>query len=95
MKDRFAQSNLQHPAPCRGARRLVLIAVGATLLAFSCVTADLLLGARHANKMTLLWTQRLTLSSPALWSAGDPRRHPEMMHPGVDIRFCAGLEGTP
>jgi hypothetical protein len=95
MNHRPARPSHWQPAPCSGARYLLITLCGATLLALSAVAADQLLPVRDANEVARSWIQRLTLSAPALLSAGDPVRHHEMAHPGVDTRFCAGLEHTP
>jgi hypothetical protein len=37
----------------------------------------------------------LTLSAPALWPAGSPMRHPETVHPAIDLRHIPGVERSP
>ncbi|BBO77281.1 hypothetical protein DSCW_46980 [Desulfosarcina widdelii] len=63
------------------------------LIAFS-IAADLLIrkdkGATEASR----WMMSLALSAPALWSAGTPLRHPETLHPGIDLRYTVGVETT-
>lgn len=83
------------PAPCRGARRLLAVVMGASLLMALGVTADLLLRAPHQGEDAKVWMRALALSTPALWPAGSPGRHPETIHPAVDLRFAAGLENVP
>ena len=79
------------PAPCRGARRLLTIAAAASLLLLLAVAADQLLRTPRTNDGTGAWMKAITLSAPALWTAGSPMRHPETVHPGVDLRHAAGL----
>ena len=90
-----AEKSHWYPAPCRGARRLLLLAVGATLLIGLTAAADLLLRATRQDEAAGAWMKALTLSAPALWSAGNPLRHPETVHPGVDVRFSPGLTASP
>ncbi|MGD9611197.1 MAG: hypothetical protein AB7U59_17505 [Desulfovibrionaceae bacterium] len=44
---------------------------------------------------TIVWMQTFALSRPALGPAGSSDRHPETLHPGIDLRITPGLEGTP
>lgn len=89
------EARCQHPAPCRGARRLLVVIMVVSLLATLATVVGLWLqGPRHDNTADA-WMNALTLSAPALWTAGSPMRHPETVHPAVDLRFCAGLEATP
>ena len=69
--------------------------MGASLLVTLGVTTDLLLCAPNQGEETKIWMHVLSLSTPALWPAGSPRRHPETIHPAVDLRFAAGLENVP
>ena len=90
-----AKNNHWHPAPCRGAQRLLIIAISATLLVGFAMAADLLLRAAHQDNSAGAWMNALTLSAPALWTAGAPMRHPETVNAGIDLRFCAGVEISP
>lgn len=82
-------------APCRGARQLLLLAAIASVLMVLTITADLMLRTSHQDRHTPAWIQAFNLSAPALWHAGTSARHPETMHPGVNLRFGAGLENVP
>lgn len=79
------------PAPCRGARRLLTAALVVVLMALLVITGATL----RRPQQTQSWTAAFSLAAPALWPAGTPRRHPETVHPGVDLRWCAGLDATP
>jgi hypothetical protein len=79
------------PAPCHGARRLLTIAAAASLLLLLAIAADQLLRPPRTKTSSGTWMKAITLSSPALWTAGSPMRHPETVHPGVDLRHAAGL----
>ncbi|MCJ8502235.1 hypothetical protein [Desulfatitalea alkaliphila] len=79
------------PAPCRGARRLLTAALVVVLMALLIITGATL----RRSQQTQKWPAAFSLVTPALWPAGTPRRHPETVHPGVDLRWCAGLESTP
>jgi hypothetical protein len=85
--------NHRLPAPCHGARRLLTIAA-ASLLLLLAIAADQLLRPPRTNTSSGAWMKAITLSSPALWTAGSPMRHPETVHPGVDLRHAAGLVST-
>ena len=90
------EKNHRQPAPCRGARRLLMVAVSASMLLVLTTAADLLLrNARQDDGGAGAWMKAMTLSAPALWTAGSPMRHPETVHPGVDLRFSAGLVTAP
>jgi hypothetical protein len=83
------------PVPCRGARRLLTVAVLAIALAVLIIAGDrTLLGSRQDDDAGA-WMTALTLSAPALYAAGSPMRHPETVHPAVDLRFSPGLETAP
>lgn len=84
-----------NPAPCRGARRLLAIAIGTSVLFALGLAVDLRLRDSHLENEARFWMQTLSLSSPALQGAGTPGRHPEMVHPAIDLRFAAGLEHMP
>ena len=89
------EKNHRQPAPCRGARRLLTIAVSSSVLMVLVIAADLLLRVPHQDEPAWVWMNALTLSAPALYSAGSPMRHPELLHPGIDLRFSPGLETAP
>ena len=90
-----AEKNQWRPAPCRGAQRLLIITISISLLVVVAVVADLVLRASHQGDTASQWMKELKLSAPALWTAGAPMRHPETLHPGVDLRFGPGLEISP
>ena len=87
--------NRSFPAPCRGARHLLAGVIGACLVMILVVGADLLLRSPDQAADSGIWVHIFSLSSPALRSAGTPDRHPETIHPAVDLRFAAGLETAP
>ena len=87
--------NRTDPAACRGARRLLVVVLGASLLVAMSLIADLQLRAAHQGEEAKIWMCTLSLSTPALWPAGSPGRHPETIHPAVDLHFAAGLESVP
>jgi hypothetical protein len=91
----LAEKKNRNPAPCRGARRLLIVAVSFSALLVLVTAADVMLRAAHQNDRASAWMKAMTLSAPALWTAGSPMRHPETLHPGVDLRFGAGLVTTP
>lgn len=84
-----------HPEPCRGAIRLLAFAIGLSLLVGLILAGDSFLRASGQDNHAKVWIKALTLSGPALWTAGSSLRHPETQHPGVDPRFVAGLEPAP
>ena len=92
MKSASIHKVTKTPAPCKGAGLLVAIAVAATaLIAFS-LAADLLIQKNQGPTAASRWMKVLALSAPALESAGTPMRHPETMHPAIDLRYTAGVE---
>ncbi|MCB2144978.1 MAG: hypothetical protein KQI81_00795 [Deltaproteobacteria bacterium] len=91
----FAEKNYRYPAPCRGARRLLIIAITASMLLGIATAADLLRRIAHQDDGASAWMRTMNFSAPALWTAGSPMRHPETVHPGVDLRFSAGLVTAP
>jgi hypothetical protein len=95
MPPSLTQKKYRGPAPCRTARRLLVIAVSASVLLFLGTAADRLLRVDHQNDNAIIWMRTMNLSAPALWPAGSPMRHPETLHPGVDLRFSAGLVAIP
>ncbi len=95
MQTPHTEKNNRHPAPCQGARRLLTIAILASALVVLVTAADWLLRAPHQDEAARAWMNELTLSAPALWAAGSPIRHPETVHPGVDLRFSPGLGTAP
>ena len=74
--------------------RLLIIVIGTCLLAALAVAGDLWVRPPHPSAASAVWMRALSLTRPALWPAGDPRRHPETTHPGVDLRFSIGLESA-
>lgn len=95
MKHPFRIKNHLPVVPCLGARRLVLISISFSLLVTLAITADLFLRLPQRNDSAPVWMRELTLSAPALWPAGSPLRHPETLHPGVDLRHTSGMEFAP
>lgn len=91
----LAEKKVPWPAPCRGARHLLVVALLASMLAVLLVAGDLLLRAPPRDDTAAAWMNALKLTTPALWPAGSPTRHPETLHPAVDLRFSPGLETTP
>lgn len=69
--------------------------LGGCLLLSAVIAADLRLRVPGQADPAVVWMRGLALSAPALWTAGSPSRHPETIHPGVDLRFAAGLERSP
>ena len=92
MKSAFIHEETNAPAPCKGASLLIKIAVAATALIVFCLAADLLIRKNQGPTAAGRWMKSLALSSPALWSAGTPLRHPETVHPAIDLRHIAGVE---
>ncbi len=95
MQHRSNESNPWRPRLCRSARHLLIIAISATALVFLATAADLLLRVPRQDDTAVTWMKTLSLSAPALWPAGSPMRHPETVHPGVNLRFSPGLESAP
>ena len=95
MQTPLPEKNHWYPAPCQGAQRLLIIAIIATLLVVFATATDLWLRVSHQDDTASAWMKGLTLSAPALWTAGSPMRHPETVHPGVDLRFTPGLGAVP
>jgi hypothetical protein len=91
----LAENSQGNPAPCRVARRLLIIAVTASMLMVLAITADMLLRVPNQDASAKAWINALALFEPALWPAGSPMRHSETLHPGVDLRFSPGLEILP
>ncbi len=85
----------RQPAPCHGARRLLMVAATASMLLVLAIAADQLLRVAQEVESAGAWMKAMTLSAPALWTAGSPMRHPETVHPGVDLRLCTGLVNAP
>ena len=92
MKSASIHNETKAPAPCKGAGLLVAIAVAVTSLIVFSLVADLLIQKNQGPAAACRWMKSLALSSPALWSAGTPLRHPETMHPAIDLRHSAGVE---
>ena len=66
-----------------------------SLLFALATAADVMLRAAHQDDSISAWMNAMSLYAPALWTAGSPMRHPETLHPGVDLRFGAGLVTAP
>jgi hypothetical protein len=77
------------------AARLAAVLIGGSLLALAVIAADLRLRTPGQDAAACRWMERLNLSAPALWPAGSAMRHPESVHPGVDLRFGPGLGDIP
>lgn len=95
MKPSVDEKSHWWPAPCRGARRLLWITILITGLILLTTAADLWWKGSHRHAADIKWMNTFSLSSPALWPAGSPLRHPETVHPAVDLRFFAGAEIEP
>lgn len=95
MMNRLFLEKYRQPAPCREARRLLIIIVSAVVLVMLAATADLLLRAYRQDEAAAAWMKPLALSAPALQPAGDPLRHPELQHPGVDLRYAPNMAAVP
>ncbi len=89
------EKNHRQPAPCLGARRLLMVAASTSMLLVFATAADQVLQVTHEGGSAGAWMKAMNLSAPALWAAGSPMRHPETVHPGVDLRLCTGLADTP
>ena len=88
------QTNLW-PAPCRGARRLLGVVAVASGLIAAAVATHLTWSASRPIEEAEAWMRAFSLSAPALWPAGSPLRHPETLHPGIDLRMAPGMERLP
>ena len=91
----FIEHNERWPAPCKRAGRLLVVAAIATGLIILFVGIHLNVPTVDQRESAPKWMQALTLSAPALWPAGSPLRHPETLHPGVDLRHTVGSENQP
>jgi len=92
MNSASTRKETKTPAPCQGAGLLVAIAAAATVLIVFSLAADLLVRKNQGPTAAGRWIKSLALSAPALESAGTPLRHPETLHPAIDLRYTAGLE---
>jgi hypothetical protein len=92
MKSASMHSETKTPAPCKGAGLLVAMAVTATALVVFSLAADLLIRNHQGPTAAGRWMASLALSAPALEKAGTPLRHPETVHPAIDLRYTAGVE---
>lgn len=91
MQTPHTEKSHRQPAPCQSARRLLTFAIIASTLAVLATTADWVLRVPHQDGAAKTWMKALSLSAPALYAAGSPMRHPETVHPAVDLRFSPGL----
>jgi hypothetical protein len=83
------------PAPLHKARRLLgTVLIASSLIAIALATHLAWHNSGH-HAAAANWMRTLTLSAPALWPAGSPMRHPETVHPAVDLRFVPGMETVP
>ena len=89
------ENSLWWPVPCRGARRLIAFTIILTSLILLIPAVDLLWKGSHGHEADSSWMNAFSLSAPALWPAGSPLRHPETVHPAIDLRFTAGAEIEP
>ena len=89
------EKKVGQPAPCKNARNLLVGLVAVTGLFVLTVGVHLLQRTHYEQQTAGKWMRTLSLSAPALWPAGSPMRHPETVHPGVDLRFVIGMEITP
>jgi len=83
------------PAPCRNARNLLMGLAVVTSLLLLAMGADLLRQPLPGQAAAEQWMHTFSLSGPALWTAGSPTRHPETIHPGIDLRLTVGMESLP
>ena len=95
MKIAHRGAGQDQPAPCRNARRLLLVAAAVTSLLILAVSAHLLRPGLDGHDAPERWMKALSLSTPAMWTAGSPMRHPETVHPGIDLRYTPGVETLP
>jgi hypothetical protein len=95
MRSPFSEKRDFHLHPFRFARQLLTIAIVFSIMVVLTIAADIIFRSSHQDENARAWMQALTLSAPALWSAGTPMRHPETMHPGVALEFIPGMVSMP
>ena len=83
------------PAPLHKARWLLGTAIIASSLIAIAMAIHLVGHGSGQHAVAGRWMKTLTLSAPALRPAGSPMRHPETVHPAVDLRFVPGMETGP
>ncbi len=95
MRPTTKQTTNWQPAPLRQAGCLLGVAIVLSgLILIAMVTHLTWLGSRH-HADAGRWMKTLTLSAPALWPAGSPMRHPETVHPAIDLGHIPGMERSP
>ena len=88
------QEKLSLPASCRFARRLLYGSIGFCLLVM--LALGMLLCLRSpVPESAAVAVETFSLGEIALWPAGSPRRNPETLHPGVDLRLIPVREIGP
>jgi len=95
MQSSSTEKIIASPAPLRKARNLLVVVAAATGLVVLTMGAHLLRSTPCGQDPAEQWMKNLALSAPALRPAGSPMRHPETVHPGVDLRFAIGMEIIP
>ena len=83
------------PAPLHKARWLLGTAIIVSSLIAIAMAAHLVWHDSEHHAVAGSWMKTLALSAPALWPAGSPMRHPETVHPAVDLRLVPGMETAP
>lgn len=71
------------------------MALGISLIAAVTLGIGLLRHTPDQEADTVMWMRVLCLSAPALMPSGSPGRHPETVHPAIDLRQAAGLVEGP
>ncbi len=82
------------PAPCRFAQWLLYGSTGFCLLVMVAIGTHLWLRS-PGPESAVLAIKTFSLSETALWPAGSPKRSPETLHPGVDLRLIPVPEIEP
>lgn len=94
MKPPFMKKERSLPASCHFARGLFYGSVGFCLLVTMAIGMHLCLRSPGAESAALVM-EAFSLSEFSLWPAGSPRRNPETVHPGVDLRLIPVAEIGP
>jgi hypothetical protein len=71
------------------------MALSISLMAAIVLGTSLLMHTPDQAADTARWMRVLSLSAPALMPSGSPGRHPETVHPAIDLRHAAGLVEGP
>ncbi len=95
MQSPFSENGHSLRFSFKWARRLLTSALVLSLVVFTAIVVDLQLRAHHQDETAQAWMHALTLSAPVLWTAGTPRRYPEMTHPGVALNHSPVVEAVP